>query len=77
MKENEKKSDIFNPLVPVVLYIGRLAKIFDFNVGSDSQKKKKIHERREYESLDEKAYLELCHEKLKKKNSDTNGLMAY
>ena len=43
---------LINPLVPSVLYIGRLTK-FNFNFGKDPQKIS--YERRAYESVDEKS----------------------
>ena len=48
-----------NPLVTSVLYIGRLAKFFNFNLERDPQKKKKS------DPQTRRAYLKLCHEKKK------------
>ena len=57
-----------------VQYIGRLTKIL---ISILEEILKKIsHERRDYESVDERSYLKLCHEKLRKETSCSDGLMT-
>ena len=60
---------ILNPLVPSVLYIGRLAK---FLISIMEGILKKISYERDYESVDEKKPI-LCY--VTKKNPGTNGLI--
>ena len=63
-----------NPLLFTVPYMPRLAKIF-ISI-SEGNYKKIFYESGNYESVDEKAYLWLCPEKIKKKNSGFKGLSA-
>ena len=57
---------LVNPLVHSVQYIGRLTKILISIL--EGILKKISYERRDYESVDDKSHLKLCHEKLRKKN---------
>ena len=47
------------------VHMASLSKNFDFNLRRDHQKIS--YERRDYESVDERAYLRLCPEKLRKR----------